>query len=483
MDRTAQEETQTTPEQTEIPSCVLEFDAETNKPEVEVHAALVRSMKPHQFEGAKFLYKTMIESTRDVSEGKPGGGAILAHCMGLGKTFVTVCFLHTLLTHKILKTYIRKIIVFCPCNVLLNWAREFEGWIDKNAEIGEKIKIFEFRRVKSVVDRMKMLEDWNEQGGVLIMSYSIFRIMTQAKMKANPEFEKRLPQLLHDPGADLVVCDEGHTLKSSKAQISRAMNLIRTRRRLILTGTPLQNRMSEYHCMVNFVRPDSLGTSKEFDKRFVKPITLGQEADASQRAVRLMKTKVHILNKLLAGCVHRCDYSHLAPYLPPKYEYVILIHLSKLQVKLYRQYLKSIGITRDTTREELKGCYFLRDYQALKMVWSHPYLLVVSAERREKRRSKKPNPSGDFERYASSADSLCDEDESVSSNPRNGGSDDRVVTRSYGTRRSRRGERVVDSDSQDEITEVSFAICLFGKMLRFLTALGWLKPRNLITFR
>lgn len=54
-----------------------------------------------------------------------------------------------------------------------------------------------------------------------------------------------LYQMFIDPGADLVVCDEGHLLKNPSSQLSVAINKIRTLRRIILTGTPLQNNLKE----------------------------------------------------------------------------------------------------------------------------------------------------------------------------------------------------------------------------------------------
>lgn len=444
------------PKTAEVTRCVLEYDVSTKEAIAEVDEALVPLMKPHQVEGVKFLYNTVIESVKQVEKGKPGGGAILAHCMGLGKTFQTICFVHTLLTHEILKKHIKKIMVVCPCNVVLNWETEFETWLENEAKPKGNIPIYQFSQVKNMLDRVDLLEAWSENGGVLIIGYSMFRLMSQNKSKSR-KIRDKLPKLLHDPGADVVICDEGHMLKSDKAQISKAMNLIKTQRRVILTGTPLQNNMSEYHCMVSFVKPNLLGTPKEFNNRFMNPITYGQQANADPAYVKIMKKRVHILNKLLAGCVHRCDYSHLTPYLRSKFEYIISIELSDLQKKLYREYLKHIGITEETTREDLKGRSLLKDYQVLKMVWSHPYLLMESEDRQEDRRQKEAYKNQLDEFVVEGSEEESGDSQSGSGTSDNGAaSGDEEVVKTYKTRRNRRENPESESEPEQESAMVSF---------------------------
>ena len=69
------------------------------------------------------------------------------------------------------------------------------------------------------------------------------------------------------------------------------MSSIRTHRRAILTGTPMQNNLNEYFTMVSFVKPSLLGSKKEFSNQFINPITNGQYANSKPEDVLLMKRR------------------------------------------------------------------------------------------------------------------------------------------------------------------------------------------------
>lgn len=95
-------------------------------------------------------------------------------------------------------------------------------------------------------DRVKVLKEWHDRGGVMLLGYDLFRILCNLTNGRMPKRQKeQLRESLIDPGPDLIVCDEGHLLKNEKTSLSKAVNQIRTRRRVVLTGTPLQNNLKE----------------------------------------------------------------------------------------------------------------------------------------------------------------------------------------------------------------------------------------------
>lgn len=134
--------------------------------------------------------------------------------------------------------------------------------------------------------------------------------------------------------------------------------------------------------MVSFVKPNLLGTRKEFMNRFVNPINNGQHRDSTEADVRLMKKRAHVLHNLLDGCVQRKDYDIIRTLLPPKNEYVMLIRLSEKQRILYKQYLEEIrGIKNVNALGKVPGAQLFTDFQALTRIWTHPWVLHLNQYR------------------------------------------------------------------------------------------------------
>ncbi|XP_050055172.1 transcriptional regulator ATRX homolog isoform X3 [Aphis gossypii] len=361
----------TTPLETEIcTKLVLNFDDNTNEELIAVHPDLVKFLKPHQMKGIKFLWNSVFESLSRIKEHK-GNGSILAHCMGLGKTLQIISLIHTLFRYS--ETGIKTVLIITPNATIENWCKEFHKWLHG---IDEKKNFFvlNLAESKTYESRKNIIDEWRREHGVLITSYELYRSVV------NYKYIDKFPSILEglvDPGPDLVICDEGHVIKNHITTVSKAVNRIKTLRRIVLTGTPLQNNLKEYYCMVDFIRPNLLGSLKDFTNRFINPITNGQYSDSTPLDVELMKGRSHVLHKMLEGFVQRFDYNVLTPFLPPKHEYVIYLKLADKQIELYQKYLDSYR------QPEL-----FTNYNMLQIVWTHPKLLELYAERTESKREK-----------------------------------------------------------------------------------------------
>ncbi|XP_066438170.1 transcriptional regulator ATRX [Eleutherodactylus coqui] len=358
---------------------VLDEDEETKEPLVQVHSSLVTKLKPHQVDGVQFMWDCCCESLKKTKKEK-GSGCILAHCMGLGKTLQVVSFLHAILLNDKMENFTTALVV-CPLNTVLNWTNEFEKWQD-GLNDDEVLEVWELATVKRPQDRGYMLQRWHDNGGVLIIGYEMYRNLTQGRNVKSKKLKEIYQKTLVEPGPNIVICDEGHILKNEASAISKAMNSIRTKRRIVLTGTPLQNNLVEYHCMVNFIKENLLGSIKEFRNRFINPIQNGQCADSTMVDVRVMKRRAHILYEMLAGCVQRRDYTALTKFLPPKYEYVLSVRITPLQCKLYRYYLDNMaggggGVGGEGGTRGKSGTKLFQDFQVLSRIWTHPWCLQL----------------------------------------------------------------------------------------------------------
>uniref|UniRef100_A0A6Q2XHK7 DNA helicase n=1 Tax=Esox lucius TaxID=8010 RepID=A0A6Q2XHK7_ESOLU len=354
---------------------VLDLDDKTKEPLVQVHRNLVTRLKPHQVDGVQFIWDCCCESVKKANS-SPGSGCLLAHCMGLGKTLQVVTFLHTMLLSKCLN--FRTALVVCPLNTILNWVNEFDKWqVDLGAD---KVKVTELATLRRPQERYIALQRWLKEGGVMIMGYEMYRNLTLGLKVTHSQYKKVFDSALVDPGPDFVVCDEGHILKNEASNISKAMNSIKTKRRVVLTGTPLQNNLNEYHCMVNFIKENLLGSLKEFRNRFINPIQNGQCADSTPKDVRIMKNRAHVLHAMLAGCVQRRDYSALTKFLPPKHEYVLAVRVTLLQYRLYCYYLENFTGARSVVdgARGRTGTSLFKDFQILSRIWTHPWCLQLN---------------------------------------------------------------------------------------------------------
>ncbi|GAB5367798.1 hypothetical protein AAMO2058_001262300 [Amorphochlora amoebiformis] len=333
----------------------------TAPPEDRVHVLpeIARILKPHQIEGVKFMWYNVAESLKRAKKEK-GLGCILSHVMGLGKTIQAVTLMELFMRYKVGN----HCLVIAPVSTTRNWVHELRNkWISKKNEVF----VFEMSKgFKTNSDRCAALKRWSNIGGVFILGFEMFRNLVQGGRIRNEELKTKMQSLILKTPS-LIVVDEGHKIKNDRSGIGQAIKQVQTMRRIILTGTPLQNNLMEYYCMVDFVRPKYLGTRSEFLNQFVNPIKNGQCIDSSTYDKKLMRKRAFALNDALKGFVHRRDYSDIEKELPPKHDYSIFVRLSPVQKALYKAFLK------------VRPNSMFKSYHTLSKISTHPDVLYKLA--------------------------------------------------------------------------------------------------------
>ncbi|GAM35474.1 DNA-dependent ATPase [Talaromyces pinophilus] len=270
----------------------------------------------HQREGVKFLYECVM-GLRDYN----GEGAILADEMGLGKTLQTITLLWTLLKQNPVyeaSPVIKKALIVCPVTLINNWRKEFRKWLGN-----ERIGVFVFD------DKRKKLTDFTmgKAYNVMIVGYEKLRTVQEGLLKGH--------------GVDIVIADEGHRLKTVQNKSGQAIQALNTAKRIILSGTPIQNDLSEFFAAVDLVNPGILGTYRNFMKEFEGPIVRSQQPEATMRDIEKGEARGEELRELTSMFLLRRTADILSKYLPPKTEYVILCNPTSVQASIYRHVLGS----------------------------------------------------------------------------------------------------------------------------------------------
>jgi DNA repair and recombination protein RAD54B len=174
-----------------------------------------------------------------------------------------------------------------------NWQSEFRKWLGE-----ERIGIL-------TIDQHTDLRTFplNRTYQILLTNYE--------------KLPKLLPQLPRT-AFDLLICDEGHRLKTQGNKAAVAMQTIVTRRRVLLTGTPIQNDLGEFWSMVDFVNPGLLESYATFRKNFEGPIVSARQPGVGRKVIELGRRRSEALSALTNMFVLRRTSEILTYYLPPK---------------------------------------------------------------------------------------------------------------------------------------------------------------------
>lgn len=344
---------------------------------VRIPPSLSRKLKPHQIAGIRFMWENIIQSVTKVKSGDKGLGCILAHTMGLGKTLQVIAFLYSAM--RSVDLGLRTSLIVTPVSVLHNWRKEFLKWGPSELK---PLRLFMLEDV-SRERRAELLAKWKRKGGVFLMSYAAFRNLSFGKHVRDRQIASNISLALQD-GPDILVCDEAHMIKNTRADTTQALKQVKCQRRIALTGSPLQNNLMEYYCMVDFVREGFLGSSHEFRNRFQNPIENGQHTNSTSEDVKIMNQSSHILYEQLKGFVQRMDMNVMKDDLPPKTVFVIAVKLAPLQRKLYKRFLDVHGFRNvQVSSEKIQKRSFFAGYQALAQIWNHPGILQLKKHNKD----------------------------------------------------------------------------------------------------
>ncbi|XP_073030331.1 protein CHROMATIN REMODELING 25-like isoform X3 [Primulina eburnea] len=314
---------------------------------------LVKYLRPHQREGVQFMF----DCVSGVSSDANINGCILADDMGLGKTLQSITLCYTLLHQGFNgKPMAKKVIIVTPTSLVSNWEDEIRKWV------GERVKLVALCE-STREDVISGIDDFTNPFNplqVLIISYETFR-MHSSKFNQSGS-------------CDLLICDEAHRLKNDQTLTNRALAALSCKRRVLLSGTPIQNDLEEFYAMVNFTNPGVLGNAAYFRRYYEMPIVSGREPTATEEEKRLGSERSAELSAKVNQFILRRTNSLLSNHLPPKMVEVVCCKLTTLQAELYNHFIHSKNVKRAIS-EDTKQSKILAYITALKKLCNHPKLI------------------------------------------------------------------------------------------------------------
>jgi hypothetical protein len=298
----------------------LALDALKSPSEQPIPPGLNGSLRPYQHRGFSWL----------TALGQLGLGCCLADDMGLGKTIQLICHL----LHRQGGNPRRPSLVICPTSVLGNWARE----LDKFAPTLTRTRYHGLQR------------DLKEaaKADVVLTTYGLL---------------VRDQDILSEIEWDIVTLDEAQAIKNPDSQRARAARRIRSRHRVALSGTPIENRLDELWALMEFLVPGFLGPRAVFRRQVAVPIERFGDREMARRLklgvtpflLRRVKTDPTVIDDL-----------------PEKFERRVYCTLTPEQATLYEQVVDdAMGEISGSSEIERRG-RILAMLTALKQVCNHP---------------------------------------------------------------------------------------------------------------
>jgi SNF2 family DNA or RNA helicase len=265
---------------------------------------------------------------------KLGLGGCLADDMGLGKTATTLAHLVELPGPHL---------VVCPLSVVRNWSQESARFTPKL-----DVRIHHGSQRAQGLHADDTLFDSDPERQLIITTYGL------------------LPRDLEHLGNvewSTVVLDEAQMVKNPNTKAARAVRQLRAGQKLALTGTPVENRLSELWSILDAVNPGLLGGQQKFREQFGTPIERHGDPEAAARLRRI--TQPFILRRTKAD-------KRLLPDLPDKIEQIAYAKLTREQATLYQQVVDQLLADAELTKGMRRRGLVLAALMRLKQICNHP---------------------------------------------------------------------------------------------------------------
>ncbi|MEU7409840.1 DEAD/DEAH box helicase [Streptomyces sp. NPDC042638] len=259
-----------------------------------------------------------------------GLGGCLADDMGLGKT-ITLIALH------LARARTEPTLVVCPASLLGNWQREI-------TRFAPGVPVRRFHGQGRTLDGLG--------GGFVLTTYGTMR-STAARLAEQPW--------------GMVVADEAQHVKNPFSATAKALRTIPAPARVALTGTPVENNLSELWALLDWTTPGLLGPLKSFRARHARAVENGEDAEAVERLSRLVRPFLLRRKKSDPGIV---------PELPPKTETDHPVPLTREQAALYEAVVRESMLAIETAEGIARRGLVLKLLGALKQICDHPALYL-----------------------------------------------------------------------------------------------------------
>ncbi|KAF5465666.1 hypothetical protein F2P56_015648 [Juglans regia] len=295
-------------------------------------------LRPYQLEGLQWMLSLFNNNLN----------GILADEMGLGKTIQTISLIAYLMEYK---GVTGPHLIVAPKAVLPNWIYEFSMWAPGIAAF-----LYDGR----LDERKAMREELSGEGkfNVLITHYDL--------IMRDKAFLKKMHWYY-------MIVDEGHRLKNHESVLARTLvSGYQIRRRLLLTGTPIQNSLQELWALLNFLLPHIFNSVQNFEVWFNAPFADKGDVSLTDEEELLIIRRLH---QVIRPFILRRKKDEVEKYLPGKSQVILKCDTSAWQ-KVYYQQITDVGrVGLDNGTGKSKGLQNLT--MQLRKCCNHPYLFVA----------------------------------------------------------------------------------------------------------